>query len=206
MKYPIYPTNPSIKAFASAPCVKTIKKNPLRVFSKNTLWSRELTLATHLHRKKKLFTSRFRSFFGFLKIKPFIKSCKFEFLSTFVINPRPYALSRIITQTKGYTVKAIQNELFNQYLSDITFISKNSLYRVLKVQRPTLLRGANFLFLKHRIYKYTTPKKKNYNPVYRSVGSLWQVDCRTGLRSVNYCTHTSANSGTISTYNWKFIT
>lgn len=166
----------------------------------------QLTSQTKKVFKKNIWTTTnqsalvFKSFFGFLKQKPFITKVKFNFLKNFFLNPKPYTFSQIILQTKKYTSEAINNFFVNA--PQPNYISKNKLKYLFFKKISTKKKKISFLLFKHKIFNYTTAK----HIIFKRPKQLANQSCefRTGL-STFIKTFRIPNTSTISTYNWKTI-
>jgi hypothetical protein len=98
----------------------------------------------------------FKSFFAFLKQKPFITKVKLNFLKNFYLNPKPYTFSQIVDKSKKYTQNALNN--FFVPNSTISYVSKLKLKYLLFKKNNLKKKKITFLLFKHKIFNYTTPK------------------------------------------------
>lgn len=166
---------------------ETLYKN---FFKSTTLWNGKLS--NHM---------LFKSFFVFLKTKPFIIKMRYNLLTYFHMNPRPYTLSSFILKTKQFKTNSIN--LYFNFSSQINFISKKKLFWYFFKTTNRLKKKLFFNFFKYKLFSYTTPKK--YNRIALNTYShLFQLDFRTNLINLTY-KHSFPNVTTISTYNWKVI-
>ena len=168
---------------------KYISYSPILKFQKWRVWSNYFkTIAS------------FKSFFGFLKPKPFLMKVKFNLLNVFSLNPKPYTLTQLVSKSKKYKSDHI-NSLFNS-ASSFFFISKQKLSNIFFKLKLFKKNKINFLLFKHKIYNYTTPKHYIYPIIIKQ--TLCNSDFRTGMlfkvKAIKF-----PNISTISTYNWKSI-
>lgn len=150
---------------------------------------------------------KFRSFFGFLKAKPFVNNALYKFLNNFYINPKPNALSQIISQTKKYSSSSIQKTFDTNTAPTInSYVTKIGLQHVISKTRIFSLQSARFSLIKHRVYKYTTPPRSKTSILANLTLQLSVLgDLRMGLAHKHTPQGEVYNSTTISTYNWKTI-
>lgn len=144
----------------------------------------------------------FRTFFGFLKPKPFIKSSIYNFLSILHLNPRPYTLVRFISLTKKYKPRTIENYLFKLTSSNHQYWASSLFQKLLFVKKNKFYRTHRFLLFKHKIFNYTTTKKLKFN--LNVPQNAYYNDFRLDMSCKNR-PYILRNLHTISTYNWKII-
>lgn len=139
-----------------------------------------------------------RTFFGFLKPKPFIRDSIFFFLQIFTINPKPYTFSRFISFSKKYKPKTIQLFITKRLEDSNRYWSSILLNKLIKKLRLKYITTQRFLLFKHRIFQYTTPKQTKLLescPIKPEI-----IDFRTNLH-FNQIKPKVPNITTLSTYN-----
>lgn len=198
-------TNFSKKIIINVPVRNHIefKKNSLKLFSRSPITSN----VTLLLKRKSVWALRhapsgfFRSFFGFLKPKSFISSSKFNLLAGLRINPKPYSLSQVISQTKKYTASQILNTLELLSVKSVSCVSITFLKKKTQKILPKLTQQALFRQFRHKIFSYTTPQRltplttNNVDLVYT------YSDIRTGFTLKPHLSSSLLNSDTVSTFN-----
>jgi hypothetical protein len=105
---------------------------------------------------------KFRSFFAFLKPKPFVINLRNLFCKTFLINPRNRTLSGVIKNTKKFSTLNLQNYFNTRKTSIKPIISSLTLQKLTTKLSKKIRAKTNFVLFKHKIYNYTTPKSNIY--------------------------------------------
>lgn len=178
-----------------------IKNNNLQVFKKKITWNKTLLKSLNLGRGVFRPKNKFRSFFGFLKPKPFIKESRYFFLKYLTINPRHRTFQKWVQNTKKIKSYYMPNISTNTPIC--LGVSELGLRALLHKLKPASLYRLKYKLFKHRVFKYTTPKR--YTTTDKLGGSyLFQRDLRTGLVTA-HLQQILPNASTISTYNWKSI-
>ena len=174
-------------------------KNKLFVFStiKNNF---NLLKINHIWLNKFIYKNKFRSFFGFLKSKPFIYKIKYSFLNLYKLNPKPYTLRQIISQTKTKTKESIKIEFLVTRKDEL--FSKKLLKNLIFKSQTFFKRKEIFSIFKHKIYKYTTAKKRKQHCDFKIINL---IDFRQLTSFKQIQKQQFPNVSTISTYNWKTI-
>lgn len=174
--------------------------NYLTVFQKNSYQIHPQFL---LQKEPRNIIGSFRSFFAFLKPKPFIRSSTFILLSSLHLNPKPYSLNQVITQTKTFSANQL-NTFFQSNKRNNAILSSQLLLWLVSSSLQTTKNSLNFNLFKHKIYNYTTGKKIiRLFTVTKISQPIW-LDFRTASSSYRQITSVP-NVSTISTYNWKSI-
>lgn len=189
-----------MKIFSTKPSILTSQNYyPLTLF-KHVVFKKTFT-KSNIYNVYNYPAMNFKSFFVFLKPKPFIIKMRYNLLTNFSLNPRPYSLSTFIRLTKRFRSESINN--YFQFSEKNFFLSKKKIL-FLVLRNVSKVKKKNFFNLfKYKLFQYTTPKKIKlfYEPNY---SHILQLDFRTGLIDMHY-KKSFPNVTTISTYNWKII-
>lgn len=139
----------------------------------------------------------FKSFFVFLRTKPFIIKMRYNLLVNFIINPRPRTLSKFILLTKQFRADHINN--YFMFREKNLFISKQQvryfLYKLTNKSKKKIF----FNLFKYKLFQYTTaPKLKIIHNAFNS--HFLNIDFRTNLFNIKL-KRSFPNIHTVSTYN-----
>lgn len=139
----------------------------------------------------------FKSFFVFLKPKPFIIKMRYNLLKNFILNPKPYTLSTLITLTKKF--RPTQINTYFAFTNVNSFISKKKLLHLFLKNTSKNKKKVFFSLFKHKLFNYTTPKqiRITFLAVY---SQFTQLDFRTNLMNYQF-KRSFPNVHAISTYN-----
>lgn len=188
--------------------IRPTRPKTLVLFSRQPV-SKNISL---LIKKKKIWDRRyasfgfFRSFFGFLKPNSFIVASKFNLLTSLRINPKPFSLSQIISQTKKYTAPQIATFFESTTVQTRKYTSVSFLKKSVQKVLPKITQQSSFKLFRHKIFNYTTPKTLRPTFPTTSNVSYSYSDARTGYILRAYLSPSLLNSQTVSTFNWKNIT
>lgn len=171
----------------------------LKVFQKNIRWNDIQKNIVLFNQSKRIQSCRFKSFFGFFKIKPFVYESKLIFLQYLTLNPKPRTLQKWLENSKKYQPSTLVNPIRSECSGEV---SESGLLGVVFKKNSSSLRRLRYLIFKHRIFNYTTPK----NIIFRGQTLQWsqQVDIRIGW-GFRHIPTLLPNSHTLPTYNWKII-
>lgn len=158
-------------------------------------------LSTKYHTPKLNPYMNFKSFFVFLKPKPFVIKNRYNLLQTLRINPKPYSLSNLIKLTKRFSPQSLNNSFTTQYTHP--FISKKNLKLIIFSTKNKTKKKLFFNLFKHKMFSYTTAKKLTFYQ-HSTNSHLSNLDFRTMLTLSTYSKE-FPNVGNISTYNWRIV-
>lgn len=189
-----------MKCFHNAWKPISYQKTSISVF-KNILLKRSLIQHNSFWRPLITHTMLFKSFFVFLRTKPFIIKMRYNLLVNFIMNPRPRTLSTFISLTKKFRANPI-NEYF-MFTKKNLFISKQQMRYFLYKLNNKSKKKFFFNLFKYKLFQYTTAPKLKI--IHNTINSHFlNIDFRTNLLNIKL-KRSFPNIHTVSTYNWKII-